>query len=544
MTGTASDWLARCLYRVPALIFDTFPQRLYVRSPPIASSVSPAIEWREQARGQLAAGPFDVLIVGGGITGAGIARDAALRGFSVALVERDDFAGGTSSRSSRLIHGGVRYLEHGYLKLVFEASRERRTLLRIAPHLVRPLQFTWPVYRGSRIPRWKLRAGLALYDALATFRNVGRHRGLSRDAVLAAEPTLATDGLTGGATYWDAATDDAALTLANVLDAQAAGAVVLNHAGLQLLVLERDRVVGALVRDELSGELVRVRATVVVNATGPWTDAIRRMEDPSTPAAVLGTKGVHIAVPANRVGNRAAVTMLSPVDGRVMFCLPGVDQTIIGTTDTHTDARPGQVRANRDDVAYLLASANGFFPRAQLGPRDVIAAWAGIRPLVSSGNTGDPASASREHAISIGPSGVVAISGGKLTTYREIAEQVVDVVSKRLGRSGRSCTTAVVRLRGAERPPVFGQLFEPIVQGRPWTFSDATHAVERELACTLSDIMVRRTKIAFSSRDHGIPAASRVAAAVARHVGWDAAECARQVELYRDEVARLFTVDD
>ena len=485
-----------------------------------------------------------MLVIGGGISGAGIARDAARRGLDVALVERADFASGTSSRSSRLVHGGVRYLEHGYLKLVFEASRERRTLLRIAPQLVRPLQFTWPVYRGSRIPRWKLRAGLALYDALATFGKVGRHHGLSRDAVLAAEPALAKDGLLGGATYWDAATDDAALTLANVLDARAAGAVVLNHAGVQSLIQERDRVVGALVRDELSGQLVRVRATVVVNATGPWTDALRRMEDPSAPPAVVGTKGVHIAVPADRMGNRAAVTMLSPVDGRVMFCLPGTDQTIIGTTDTHTDARPGEVRANRDDVQYLLDSANGFFPGAKLGPRDVIAAWAGIRPLVSSGNTGDPASASREHAITTGAGGIIAISGGKLTTYREIAEQVVDTAARRIGRPGRPCSTADVRLRGAERTPVFGQLFEPIVEGRPWTLSDATHAVEREMACTLADILVRRTKVAFSSRDHGIPAAPRVAATVARHAGWDAAECARQVESYRADVARLFTVDD
>lgn len=520
------------------------PQRTFVRSPAIASNGTPAIQWREQARSQLAGGTFDLLIVGGGITGAGIARDATLRGFSVALVERDDFAGGTSSRSSRLIHGGVRYLEHGYLKLVFEASRERRTLLRIAPHLVRPLQFTWPVYNGSRLPRWKLRAGLALYDALATFRNVGRHRGLSRDGVIAAEPALKRDGLKGGATYWDAATDDAALTLANIIDARNAGAVVLNHAGLQSLIFERERVVGALVRDELAGELVRVRATVVINATGPWTDALRRMEDPSAPAAVLGTKGVHIAVPSDRVGNRAAVTMLSPVDQRVMFCLPGTDQTIIGTTDTHTDARPGEIRATRDDVQYLLDSANAFFPSAKLGPRDVIAAWAGIRPLVSSGNTGDPASASREHAITTGPRGVIAISGGKLTTYREIAQQVVDAAALQLGRSGHPCSTAEVPLRGAERSPVFGQLFEPIIEGRPWTLSDATHAVEHEFACTLTDILVRRTKVAFSSRNHGIPAAPRVAAAVARHAGWDTAECARQVEAYRTEVARLFTVDD
>ena len=509
-----------------------------------ADSTAPAISWRERASAGLNAETFDLLIVGGGITGAGVARDAALRGLSVALVERDDFASGTSSRSSRLVHGGVRYLEHGYFKLVFEASRERRILLRTASDLVRPLRFTWPVYRGARLPKWKVRAGLGLYDALSLFRNIGRHQGLSRDAVLDSEPALARDGLTGGASYWDASTDDAALTIANILDARSAGAVVINHAEVNELLSEFGRAHGASVRDRLGGGVCKVRARVVVNATGPWTDALRRMENPSAPAAVLGTKGVHIAVPATRVGNRAAVTMLSPVDGRVMFCLPGGEQTIVGTTDTQTNARPDEIRASRDDVQYLLDSVNGFFPGAKLGPRDVIAAWAGVRPLVSGGNTGDPASASREHEVTTGPQGVIAISGGKLTTYRSIAEQVVDLVVRRLGRHAAGCTTSRRQLPSPDRNPVFGQLFEPIVPGQRWTLSDATRAVEHEMACTLTDILVRRTKIAFTSRDHGIPAAPRVAAIVARHAGWDAAECARQVDAYREECARLFTVDD
>ena len=510
---------------------------------PSPSVDAPAIGWRDRALARLAADTFDVLVIGGGITGAGIARDAALRGLKVALVERDDFAGGTSSRSSRLVHGGVRYLEHGFFHLVFEASRERRTLLRIAPQLVRPLRFTWPVYRGARIPKWKLRAGLGLYDALALFRNVGRHRGLSVARVVEEEPALARDGLTGGAQYWDAATDDAALTLANILDARANDAVVLNHAEVVALMIAQGRATGARIRDRLGDTTATVSARVVVNATGPWTDAIRRMEDPDARPAVLGTKGVHIAVPAARVGNRAAVTMISAVDGRVMFTLPAGPHTIVGTTDTPTDALPDQVRANRDDVDYLLRSANAFFPAAQLGPRDIVAAWAGIRPLVSGGNKGDPASASREHAITSGKRGVIAISGGKLTTYRLIAEQVVDRVIRQLRLRGRRCTTAEFGLPAPGRTPVFGSLFEPILEGQSYHLGDAVRAVQHEMACTLTDILVRRTKVAFSSRDHGIPAAARVAAAVARHAGWDAAECARQVEAYRAETARLFTVD-
>ena len=506
-------------------------------------AVLPAIAWRERAIERLSTDTFDVLVIGGGITGAGIARDAALRGLSVAIVEKDDFAGGTSSRSSRLVHGGVRYLEHGYFHLVFEASRERRTLLRTAPQLVRPLRFTWPVYHDARIPRWKLRAGLGLYDALAMFRNVGRHRGLSRDRVLTEEPALLSAGLAGGAQYWDAATDDAALTLANVLDARTHGAVALNHAEVTALNSENGRTTGARIRDRIGGTTVTIRARVTINATGPWTDAIRRMVNPTAEPAVLGTKGTHIAVPAARVGNVAAVTMLSAVDDRVMFCLPAGEQTIIGTTDTPTSAIPDQVRATRDDVDYLLASVNAFFPDARLGPRDVIAAWAGIRPLVSSGNSANPAAASREHKITTGTTGVIAISGGKLTTYRLIAQQVVDRAARQIGRGGLRCVTAERTLPAPARPPVFGLLFEPILDGHPWTLSDATRAVETEMACTLTDILVRRTKVAFSSRDHGIPAAARVAAAVARHAGWDAAECDRQVEAYRAETARLFTID-
>ena len=503
----------------------------------------PAITWRDQALDRLGAGTFDLLVIGGGITGAGIARDAALRGLSVALVERDDFGSGTSSRSSRLVHGGVRYIEHGFFHLVFEASRERRILLRTAPSLVRPLRFTWPVYRGARVPRWKVRAGLAIYDALATFRNVGRHRGLSRDGVIAVEPALSAAGLVGGAQYWDASTDDAALTLANVLDARSNGAVVINHAEVTALDLEDGLTRGARIRDRIGGSTLMIRARVTINATGPWTDTIRRMVNPTAAPAVLGTKGVHIAVPGRRVGNSGAVTMLSAVDGRVMFCLPAGEQTIVGTTDTATTSSPDQVRATRDDVAYLLASVNAFFPAAQLGPRDVIAAWAGIRPLVAKSTVGDPASASREHKITTGPTGVIAISGGKLTTYRLIAEQVVDRAARQIGRGGLTCVTASRTLQGPTRAPVFGSLFVPILDGHSWTLSDATRAVEHEMACTLADILIRRTKVAFASRDHGIPSAARVAAAVARHAGWDAAECDRQIEAYRAEAARLFTVD-
>src|SRR6476661_5752829 len=239
-----------------------------IRLPGVPAPPTPPVAARRAALDALARETFDVLVVGGGITGAGVARDAAMRGLRTALVEKDDFASGTSSRSSRLVHGGVRYLEHGELRLVFEASHERRTLQRIAPHLVRPLAFTWPVYAGARIARWKLGAGLAMYDLLAAFRNVARHERLSADGVMRREPRLLSDELRGGARYWDALTDDARLTLATIRSAIAAGATVVNHARLTALVQEGPRVAGATVSDQLTGDEMDVPARVVVNATG------------------------------------------------------------------------------------------------------------------------------------------------------------------------------------------------------------------------------------------------------------------------------------
>jgi glycerol-3-phosphate dehydrogenase len=246
--------------------------------------MSDVLSMRREQLALLAKRRFDLLVIGGGITGCGIARDAALRGLSVALVEKRDFASGTSSRSSRLVHGGVRYLEHGHLRLVFESSAERHRLLTLAPHLVRPLPFTWPVYAGARVPRWKLGAGLLLYDALALFRNVSRHRRLSRADVLEREPMLLQDGLLGGALYYDAATDDARLALANAIGAVEAGAVVINHAAVTALITEDGRVIGSTVHDAFDGNDVQVHATVVVNATGPWSDELRRLDERTSPA--------------------------------------------------------------------------------------------------------------------------------------------------------------------------------------------------------------------------------------------------------------------
>src|SRR6266853_218045 len=352
---------------------------------------------RAAALASMAAEPVDVLVIGGGITGAGIARDAALRGFRTAVVDKGDLGGGTSSLSSRLIHGGIRYLEQGELRLVFEASHERRVLLGIAPHLVHPLPFLFPVYRGARIPAWKLRAGMWIYDLLAAFHNVKVHRWLGPKATLRLEPGLRDKELKGAALYYDAQTDDARLVIATMRSAAHAGALVANYSEVTALIKPDGRVGGATVRDQLTGGTSTVRALVVVNATGPWVDRVRRLDDARSDLLLRPTKGVHVAVPRKRVGHTQAVTLMSPIDGRVMFVLPWGDLSYIGTTDTDEDASPDEVRATADDVVYLLRSANAFFPHARLSPADVIASWAGLRPLLRPPRQVGPSAASREH---------------------------------------------------------------------------------------------------------------------------------------------------
>lgn len=541
---------------------------------------------------------FDLVVIGGGITGAGIAREAALAGRRTALLERDDFASGTSSRSSRLVHGGVRYLEHGHLGLVFESSRERRLLLQLAPHLVRPLAFTWPVYAGARVPQWKVRAGLMLYDALALFRNVHRHEGLDAAGVLEYEPALDREGLEGGARYWDAATDDSRLTLATALAAVEEGAVALNHCAVTGAVRERGRLTGVIATDRLTGATCTVRARVVVNATGPWSDATATLTDDDAhrhaddQPQVMGSAGAHLAVPRQRIGNRDAITLVSPLDGRVMFVIPAGPHAIIGTTERPAHRGPDEIRATEQDVTYLLRSVNGVFPFAKLTPDDVISAWCGIRPLAAA-RAGEQAAnaASREHAISQRDDGLISVTGGKLTTYRAMAADVFaradaalhaaatasspvpaprhepepstltplpggDLVS--LEETTREVRETVRDAAVAERLAcAYGSRWrnvwsyvqrEPTLGARlsdalPYLLAEVVHAAERECACTLSDVLIRRTHVAFETRDHGVAIAARIAPLLQRTLDWSDATREAQLVSYQRDVTRLFAID-
>ena len=528
----------------------------------------------------MAAEPVDVLVIGGGITGAGIARDAALRGFRTAVVDKGDLGGGTSSLSSRLIHGGIRYLEQGEFRLVFEASHERRVLLGIAPHLVHPLPFLFPVYRGARVPAWKLRAGMWLYDLLAAFHNVKWHRWLGREATQRLEPGLRDKELKGAALYYDAQTDDARLVIATMRSAAQAGALVANYAEATALLKPDSRVGGATVRDGLTGQASTIRALVVVNAAGPWVDRVRSLDDTGADPLLRPTKGVHVAVPRKRIGHTHAVTLTSPIDGRVMFVLPWDDLSYIGTTDSDDDASPDEVRATADDVVYLLRSANAFFPHARLSPADVVASWAGLRPLLRPPRDVTASAASREHRVVESPNGLLTIAGGKLTTYRIMARDVVDRVAARLreldgrpraphvptdrlplpggetadlqglvkaamdrGASDRTARHLVARY-GSESAAVLNlvdrdrALGQPIVAGRAALWAEVAHAVEREMAVRLSDVLVRRLHLFYATKDQGVAAAGPVAGWMAAALGWDDRRRAEEVTGYQQLVER------
>ncbi|GIW42080.1 MAG: glycerol-3-phosphate dehydrogenase [Candidatus Binatia bacterium] len=488
---------------------------------------------RENLLARLRGGEFDLLVVGGGINGAGIARDAALRGLRVALVEKGDFASGTSSKSSKLVHGGLRYLERFEFRLVRSACRERDRLRKLAPHLVRPLAFVFPVYRGDPIGLFRLELGMLAYDFLSAFRNIRAHRPLGVRSLLALEPGLRAEGLRGGALYYDAWTDDARLVLETTLSAIEHGAVAVNYVALEGFLKEGPKIVGARLRDRVSGQVFDVSARVVVNATGPWLDWIRRLDDPRAEPVLRLSKGVHVVLPRERVGNKNAVVIRSPRDGRIVFVLPWEGATLVGTTDTYFEGSPDSVSVDADDVEYLLEAVRAYFPGAQVGPEDVLSSFAGLRPLVKPEKELDPSAVSREEKIFESSSGLVSLGGGKLTTFRLVAQEVVDLALRRLGRGRASSVSARVPLPGGKEPPesvreelaehnsvlelsllehlasrygtrarnvlafVNGnpRLLSPLVKGRPETLAEALFHHAEELAMTSEDILERRTRL-------------------------------------------------
>jgi glycerol-3-phosphate dehydrogenase len=479
---------------------------------------------------------FDLLVVGGGITGCGIALDAAARGLRTALIERGDFACGTSSRSSKLIHGGLRYLRNLQFKVTLEASREKSLLKRLAPHLVEDLPFVLPFW--SRAARAALASGLWIYDAAAGFPKGLIHRHLDARQTREAIPGIRSEGLRGAYVYYDARADDCRLVLHVAKKASDLGAVLANYVEATGFLKENGRIVGVRTRD------FDIAASRVVNATGVWCDELRSADDPGEPRAVRPSKGVHLVVPARRLGLSGAVTLPAPEEGRVVFLIPWGDSAIVGTTDTDYTGPLDRPRAEPEDMAYLLERVNAFLPSVRLGAEDIRSTYAGLRPLLLDDGSSSPSRVPREHRIFESPSGLLSVTGGKLTTYRRMAKEVVDAITD------RPCRTADIDLFASEAQDPLARFYgseasrivdrAPLLDGLPHVWGEVDYALEREMALTLTDVLARRMRLALYAPDQGRSVAHVVAQRMGARLGWDGAEVRRQVEAYERELEESY----
>lgn len=522
---------------------------------------------RERMLQRFADETFDVVVIGGGITGVGVALDAATRGLKTALVERDDFGSGTSSKSSKLVHGGLRYLQQGEVRLVYEALHERQRLRKNAPHLVRVLPFMIPILTKDGVVSRKiarlLGSSMWMYDLTGGWRIGKMHRRLKRDAAFAHLPTMPKDRLASAYLYYDATADDARLCLAVARTAAIKGAAIANRC--KVVAIGTDSAGSAnSVEIDAGGRSITIRTKAVVNAAGVWVDDVRALAEARHPDSIRPAKGVHITVPWSKVRNDIAVVIPVPKDKRSLFVVPwgpladGTYQhTYIGTTDTDFGGDVDNPQCTKDDLDYVLRALNASVTTG-ITADDVTGVWAGLRPLVKSADSGRTADLSRRHSITTNPAGVISVAGGKLTTYREMAEDTVDEVTKRLGRSCK-CVTKRLKLIGAagfSDPPVgspdvhlasrFGTaaadvrnliaddptLGEPLVPGLPYVRAEAVYAVRTEMASTLDDVLTRRTRARLFDRNATVQHAAAVAALIGPELGWDAKRTNAEVESY------------
>ncbi|AKC83520.1 FAD-dependent oxidoreductase [Verrucomicrobia bacterium IMCC26134] len=488
---------------------------------------------------------FDLLVIGGGATGLGTALDAVARGYTVALLERGDFACGTSSRSTKLVHGGVRYLSQGNISLVRSSLRERGRLARNAPHLVRKLAFVIPAYS---VTDWLFYgAGLKLYEALAGACSLGPSRVLDRTATLARLPNVESTGLRGGVLYHDAQFDDARLALTLARSAADRGAVLLNHADVTAFVREGSRVVGVEVLDLISGAEFTVRARAVINATGVFVDALRRLEDAACAPLVTVSQGIHLVLPRRFLPGGSALMVPKTDDGRVLFAVPWHDRVIVGTTDTPRPVAETEPRALPEEIAFVLSHARRYLAEDPT-QADVLSVFAGQRPLVRGQAGAATSRLSREHALEVGTGGVLTVTGGKWTTYREMAEQVVDLAARLGGLPPAASITADLRLRGAgenirtvygdDEPAVFASgAGAPLHPNLPYTEAEVRWAARHELAETVEDVLSRRTRALLLDARAASGCAPRVAEILAEELGRDAAWAEKQVAAFRELAA-------
>lgn len=523
---------------------------------------------RERALGALAGRTWDLVIVGGGASGAAAARDAALRGLATALVEQADLAHGTSSRSSRLIHGGLRYLAQFELPLVREGLVERRRLLETAPGLVRPADFLYPVFTGDPDPLWKVNLGVTLYEMLAMGYGLGGRRKLGASEVLEQVPALSPVGLKGAAFYRDAATHDARLTVALALAAAEAGAVIATRSRAVGMLRSQGRVDGLRVEDRLGRRILEVRARSVLVCSGPWQELFS-----GTGLKLRTARGSHVSVPRSRLPVPACLALRVPEDGRLAFAMPNDRYTVLGTTDAFDPDPPGAVVASARDVRYLLEFAARAFPGAALKPRDIVGAWAGLRPLISSEDEESADHLSREHRVVHPEPGLWILTGGKLTTHRAMAEECLDRLAPVLATGGQEsgpCRTRDLPLfagdleaagralesQGLDRETVdrlaglYGTRLERFAAGLAASFPDGDRtadelfefqvawAVREEWALTLDDVLLRRMLPGALDLVACREAAPRAARRMAELLAWDEAEEAEQLRTFRAGVDR------
>jgi len=506
---------------------------------------------------ELAAGPpLDLAVIGGGINGCAIAEEAAARGLRVALFEATDFGFGTTWRSTKLIHGGLRYLEHGDVRLVFESLRERAWLLKTRPYMVTPQRFLLPMLPWTRRPRWQLRAGLATYDMLALYRGVPSHRHLGKARLREVAPYL-PETANGGFSFFDARVHSPErLTLELALSAERMGAQVFNHTPVARIVLSGDAVAGVEV--ESGGRRIEVRARAVVNAGGPWVDAVNRLEDVAPPEVLGVTRGTHIVVELDGPPGHNAVFSTAKSDGRVFFAVPQGDLLLIGTTDERYDGDPSEIRPVSEDIEYLVAEARELLPGRDITRARIRYAYAGLRPLQKVAG-GPEAAISRRHAVLDharmgGARGMYSVVGGKLSTFRPLAEEVVE----RLDPPGRRMehtteppagwrealiesglprrTLRHLRVFGGAIPGVLALGTEAVCEHSGAIAGEVRHAARSEHVTTLGDIMLRRTGIAWASC-RGLCCHEQVARIAAEETGWSPEDVAEQVRAFEGEVA-------
>ncbi|NQU09639.1 glycerol-3-phosphate dehydrogenase/oxidase [bacterium] len=471
---------------------------------------------------------FDLLVIGGGILGAGVARDAARRGLRVGLVDQADFASGTSSRSTKMIHGGFRYLERAAFGLVAESCRERHILRQLAPHLVKPRPLLFTVYQGDPHPLPLVRVGMTLYDLFARGRAPSRHRSLSAADAMTLEPGLSPEGLRGAVRFHDCqADDDARFCIDNIHHAATLGAVCANYCAVTGFVSRGDRLEAATVVDQRTGDGFAVRARLFINAGGPWADKISRLATDSSAAVRLSiTQGVHLVLP--RITGEAGVFFRARRDGRLLFAIPWGGVTLVGSTDTDYTGDPAAARTTAADVEYLLTELDRVLPGAVTGPADIITAFAGVRPLLASGAS--PSARSREHQIVRQGANLLSVAGGKYTTYRAIAEHTLEAAGRVLGQRLPACQTATTPLPRFA-PAATGAL---IADAPPVHEGDIAFACDEEMALTVTDVMRRRTRLALSPHG-GRDTAAQVARLMAGRLGWDPAREAGELAAYLEE---------